>query len=152
MVFTDDRRVFPVCLGVLGIENVPAQLPRAPCEPVVEPREVLRCVGEIESHVRLDSQLDAIGAGLEMREAQEGIVHARHGLLQVRGHAFVLLLALMLSIKDASKDSNSPKYGIPSSSPLLPLMRTLPLYTGSLVASSPVGAVKVTLWWLSARS
>lgn len=98
VVFTDDRRVFPVCLGVLSVENIPAQLPRAPREPVVPPREVLRCVGEIESHVRLDSQLDAVGAGLEMREAQEGIVHSCDCLLQVRCHAFVFPSAFVLLI------------------------------------------------------
>lgn len=143
MIFANDRRVRPLCLGVVAVENVPAQLPRAPCEPIIEPREVLRSCGEIESHVRLDSHFDAVGTRLEMREAEKIIIHARDGLLQVCRHAFRVISS------DSSTNNilqkNSPKYGIPSSSPLLPLMRTLPLYTGSLVASSPVGAVKVTL-------
>lgn len=97
VIFTDNRRVFPVCLRVLGVEDVPAQLPRAPSEPVVEPRKILRCIGEVESHVRLDSQLDAVGTRLEVRKAQKGVVHARYRLLQIRRHTFGLLSTLSIS-------------------------------------------------------
>lgn len=104
MIFTDDRWVFPVCLSILGVENVPAQLPRAPCEPVVESREVLRRCGEIKSHIRLDGHFDAVGTRLQVRKAQERVVHARDGFLQVRRHTFDLSSVLMIRVSDASEE------------------------------------------------
>lgn len=98
VVFTDNRRVFPVRLRVVSVENVPAQLPRAPDQPVVKAREVLRCLGEVESHVRFDSQFNAVGAGLEVREAQPGVVHFRHSILQICRHAFDLSSVPMVSL------------------------------------------------------